>query len=373
MRPTTVLAIAVRVAGDHEVDGRVLQRLRRSDDRALPRPPRLAVDRVGAEHGALVDDDDLHLDARAAQPLGLALGCARPRRGTARPCGGAGRTSSGVVLTVGADDADAHAVDAEAPSTASSQSGASPVASSTMLADRNGKLARAWWARMRSTPKSNSWLPKLVASRPHAFSTSIAGLSSSSAEFGGDAPTLSPAASSSVGPGSDAASSSNIVASCAAPPTVTLSPSIDRRRLVELAVEVVQPDDRQRRVARARCRAGRAARRPGCAAAPGRRAGTPPSGARSMLRTSRATPRSIAVPPARNVARMFVLLVEVLHVGHVAVLAEERRAGDQRARRGGVELVRRRRRRRRGRRCASGAPCRPCCPGRWGCGGPRPW
>ena len=68
-----------------------------------------------------------------------------------------------------------------------------------MLAERNGKFARASWARMRSTPKSNSWLPKLVASSPHAFSTSIAGLSSSSAEFGGEAPTLSPAASSSDG------------------------------------------------------------------------------------------------------------------------------------------------------------------------------
>jgi hypothetical protein len=88
-----------------------------------------------------------------------------------------------------------------------------------MFADRNGKFALAWCARMRSIPKSNSWLPNAVASSPHAFSTSIAGRSSSSDEFGGDAPTLSPAASSSVSPGRNDASSSNIVASCPAPPT----------------------------------------------------------------------------------------------------------------------------------------------------------
>jgi hypothetical protein len=70
-----------------------------------------------------------------------------------------------------------------------------------MFAERNGKFARASCWRIRSGPKSNSWLPKLVASSPHAFSTSIAGRSSSSAELGGEAPTLSPAASSSDGLG----------------------------------------------------------------------------------------------------------------------------------------------------------------------------
>ena len=107
-----------------------------------------------------------------------------------------------------------------------SQSGVSPVSSSTTLVARNGKFARSWWANSRSSPKSNSWLPRLVASSPHAFSTSIAGMSSSSAELGGDAPTLSPAASSSVRPGRRAASSSNIVASIDAPPAPTLRLSI---------------------------------------------------------------------------------------------------------------------------------------------------
>ena len=65
-------------------------------------------------------------------------------------------------------------------------------------------------------------------------------------------------------------------------------------------------------------------------------------GARSMLRTPRRCRARSPSPPARNVARMFVLRLEVLHVGHVAVLAEERRARDQRAGRRRVELVRRR-------------------------------
>ena len=64
-------------------------------------------------------------------------------------------------------------------------------------------------------PKSNSWLPYAVASMPHAFSTSIAGRSSSRAEFGGEAPTLSPAATSRLLPGRASVSASNSVASAA--------------------------------------------------------------------------------------------------------------------------------------------------------------
>ena len=159
---------------------------------------------------------------------------------------------------------------------------------------------------MRSIPKSNSWLPKLVASSPHAFSTSIAGRSCSSAELGGDAPTLSPAASSSDWPGSAAASSSNIVASWAAPPTGTavfvsivvaagsswpwksFSPTMFTAR-------TSSPSSRmpRRTMPWLFCGTG----------TPSRKAAV---GARSMLRTLRATPRSIRLPPARNVARMFV-------------------------------------------------------------------
>ena len=84
---------------------------------------------------------------------------------------------------------------------------------------------------------------------PTAFSTSIAGMSSSRPEFGGEAPTLSPAARSRPGLGRAPNSSSNIVARNDAPPTVDEMPSHDKRRRVELAVEVVQPDDRDRLVA----------------------------------------------------------------------------------------------------------------------------
>ena len=139
----------------------------------------------------------------------------------ARPAVFSGFTSSGVVCTTEPITPTLTPLTRKT-SEVCIHSGSRPVAVSTTLVARKGKSARAWCSRMRSIPKSNSWLPKLVASSPHAFSTSIAGMSCSRAEFGGDAPTLSPAASSSDCPGSASASSSNIVASCAAPPTPTV-------------------------------------------------------------------------------------------------------------------------------------------------------
>ena len=142
-----------------------------------------------------------------------------------RPAVAPALTSSGVVRTV------APMTPTRTPLTLntaerSSHAGGWPVAVSTMFADRNGKSAFSRCSRMRGMPKSNSWLPYDVASMPHAFSTSIAGRSLSSADSGGDAPTLSPAASSNVSPGSAAASSSNIVARSAAPPTRIAWPSM---------------------------------------------------------------------------------------------------------------------------------------------------
>ena len=49
---------------------------------------------------ALVDDDDLDVDALRAQPLGLLLDARRPRRGTSRPAVLPAATSSGVLWTV---------------------------------------------------------------------------------------------------------------------------------------------------------------------------------------------------------------------------------------------------------------------------------
>ena len=64
-------------------------------------------------------------------------------------------------------------------------------------------------------------------------------------------------------------------------------------------------------------------------------------GARSIVRARHPALGDRPSPPARNVARMLTLRGQVLHVRHVAVLAEEVRGRDQRARRRGVELVRR--------------------------------
>ena len=94
---------AVGVADDHRVDGRVLQRVGDGEDRALPGHAGGVADRVQADVGALVDDDDLDLDALLAQALGLGLdprrlveerqagGGSRPRR--ARACSRARRRS----------------------------------------------------------------------------------------------------------------------------------------------------------------------------------------------------------------------------------------------------------------------------------------
>ena len=169
----------------------------------------------------------------------------------------------------------------------------------------------------------------------------MAGRSSSSPELAGEAPTLSPAASSRALPGSASSSSSNRVASCAAPPTLTLRPSISVGRRLELPVEVVEPDDRQRGVA---------------AAAP---EDVAPHDALAVLRhrdveQEGGRRREVdAAHPARAAAgdgaaagqegRAHVRVRgEVLHVGHVAVLPEERRARDQRPGRRRVELVGRR-------------------------------
>jgi hypothetical protein len=176
-----------------------------------------------------------------------------------------------------------------------------------MFAERNGKFARASCWRIRSGPKSNSWLPKLVASSPHAFSTSIAGVSWSSAEFGGDAPTLSPAASRSVRPGRNEASSSNIVASGAAPPTVgVLRPSITIVVWSSWPWKSFSPMTDSGQTPPWSSRMSRRTTPWLCCGSgmPSRNAAV---GARSMLRILRATPRSMAGPSARNVARMFVL------------------------------------------------------------------
>ena len=73
------------------------------------------------------------------------------------------------------------------------------------------------------SPVNSDPAPNAVAFSFQALRTSIVGMSSSSAELGGDAPTLSPPDSRSDWPGRRLVSSSNIVASVAAPPTGTVA------------------------------------------------------------------------------------------------------------------------------------------------------
>jgi hypothetical protein len=126
---------------------------------------------------------------------------------------------------------------------------------------------------------------------------------------------LSPADSSSDWPGSRAASSSNIVASAPAPPTDTARPSIvavvgsswpwkSFSPTSETRLYLLRPSSiRSRRTTPWLC--------PGDGMS-SRKAAV---GARSMLRTRRTTPRSMASPPAMNVARMFVLAARFLTSG----------------------------------------------------------
>ena len=129
---------------------RVLQGVRDVEDRSLPRGPRRVADGVAAQRRALVDDDDLDLDALPAQPLGLGLD---PRRlvEELEPSVAPAATSSGVSLSP------APMTPTFTPLTRNTidgvtHGGAWPVAASTMLVARNGKSARAWcWSR-RATP-----------------------------------------------------------------------------------------------------------------------------------------------------------------------------------------------------------------------------
>ena len=335
------------------------------DDRALPRLGRVAVDRVGAEHGALVDDHDLHPHAAARGAARTRAGCARASSRKSRPCGGVGAHELRRRAHRRADHADADAVDAE-DRRRLQPVGCLPVASSTMLAERNGKSARAWWAQdplhaevELVVAEARGVQPPRVLDVDRRPVLEQRGVRRRRADVVARREQQRPA-----GQRRGLLVEHRRQLRRAADGHV--EPVDRRRRRLELAVEVVQPDDRQRRVAAAARRAGRAARRPGCAAAPGCRAGTPPS-ARGRCCARRAPRRARSrVPPARNVARMFVLRVEVLHVRARSRAGRRRPSGRSACpaspRRTGTAAWRRPR----GRRCASGAPCRPCWPAPFG-------
>ena len=161
-------------------------------DRALPRHARRVADRVLAALRPLVDDDDLDLDARAARSRSDSALIRGASSGTSARRSLPAETSSGVFLS------SAPMTPTLTPLTVKTADGVTHGGAlpGRRLDDvrreerevRPRLLLRAA-ARRRSRTRG---CRSDVASRPQAFSTSIAGMSSSSAEFGGEAPTLSP-------------------------------------------------------------------------------------------------------------------------------------------------------------------------------------
>ena len=218
------------VTDDHRVDRRVLERVGDVEDRSDPRRARRVADRVEPEVVPWWMTTTWTFTPSFRRRSDSALIRAASGRNVS-PAVAPRRDELGRVQELGADDADLDAVDGEDRRRRRPRTGRCRSRSRRCSWPGTGS-ARVPAARAAgSTPKSNSWLPYDVASRPHGFSTSIVGMSSSSAEFGGEAPTLSPPARISPGPGSAARSSSNIVASWAAPPTGTVD-AVDRRCVV---------------------------------------------------------------------------------------------------------------------------------------------
>ena len=167
----------------------------------------------------------------------------------------------------------------------------------------------------------------------------MVGASSSRLEFGGDAPTLSPPASSSAGPGRFFASSSNIVASWPAPPTLTFDAVHRHRGRVELTVEVVEPDDGQRLDPAAVLE--QLQQHPALRLLRLRNAEQVGDGRCDVDGPDLESAPADLVAAGQERGPHVDVVLQVLHVGHVAVLAEELGLRDQRAGRRRVELVRR--------------------------------
>ena len=362
----------VGVAGDHEVDRRVLELAPRCPMIGpVPRRGGVAVDAVGAGDCPLVDDHDLDLHAPATEPARLALdplGLVEERQ--ARRVAGLDQLRR--VANDRADDADPHAVDAE------DLRGPHPVGRRARWPSR-----RRWWPGTGSSPGPGAAGSARSRSRTRGCRSSWR-----------RAPTRSPRRS----PGCPAAAPSSAArrrrcrprpaaASCRAgrrpprrtssraapaPPTPSAMPlSIGLRRRVELTVEVVQPDDRDRRVPVAVVEQVAPHDALAAAPAPGRRAGTPRSApgrccGRRGRRRGRSPCRRPGTWPAcwcccRGPARPARSRAgRRTPSARTACRASPRRTGTAGWRT------------RPGRPCASGATCRRCCRRRSGCSAPRP-
>ena len=334
-----MLAIRCVWPGDHEVDRRPRQAFDDAADAAVPRRARRVADRVGADRRALVDDHDLDVDALAAQVVGLALDALglveeQQARGVARgdqlrrllgrgadhadpdavDLEHVGRLDPGRLLVGGLlDDVRAQerevrprlvledARDAVVELVVAEARGVEPprvldVDRRDVLQQRRDRRRRADVVTRREQQRGlRQRLGLLVEHRREL---------ARAAHRAGEAVV------------------------------------VGRRRLRELTVEVVQAHDRDRRVAVALLEDVAPHDALGVL-----RLGDPEQERDRRREVDRADVVGLAALDRRAAgeergAHVRVGL-EVLHVRHVAVLAEERRAGDQRAGRLGVELVRR--------------------------------
>ena len=295
----------VGVAGDDEVDRRVLELADDADDRALPRGRGAVVDAVGAEHGALVDHDDLHLDAAAAQLARLALDALglveeREARGRLRP------HELGRRPDHRADHADPDAVDAE------DRRGLQPVRRPAgRLLDDVRREEREVGPLLVGQDALDAEVELVVAEargveaprvldvdRRHVLEQRRVRRRRADVVAGRQQQRP---------PGERGGLLVEHRRQLAAPPTPTSRPSIgvvvgsswpwkSFSPMIDTGLYLRPSSSRSRRTTPWLC----------CGA--GMSSRNAAVGARSMLRTSSTTPRSIAVPPARNVARMFVLL-----------------------------------------------------------------
>ena len=308
------------------------------------------------EHRALVDDHDLHLDAAAPEHPRLP-GDALRLVEEDEPRGGIGADELRRRPDRGTDHADAHAVDPE------HGRAVEPVRRLTggLVDDVRREerevgpldvLEQPLAGRSRTRGCRAPWRPCPTRSRRRSPACPRAAPSSAATHRRCHRPTA--AASGPAGRTPPRRTSSRAAARRR---RVTLRPSIERRRLLELTVEVVQPDDRQRLVLPAPVEQVAPHDALAVAAARARRAGTPPSGrGRCCARPRR---RRARWPRRRRGTSRACSCCSSGPAGPARSRAGRRTPSARSAcpaspHRTGTAAPRTRR----GRRCASGAPCR---------------
>ena len=243
MRIRRASGFEIQVADDHGVDRRVLELIRDVEDRTPPGHASRIANRVLADVRPLVGDHDLDLDAERLEALGLSP-IAGPRARTSGPPSlprtraqafksSAPMTPTGIPLMLNTADG-------------VTQSGNSPVASSMMFVARNGSSpapGASGVVRPRSRTRGcrRTWRPGPTRSRrrspacPRATPSSVA--SADVVAAGQNRPTRE-ARQLLVEHRGERSGATHVGRQSVA----------GQHRLIELAVEVVETDDRDRHI-----------------------------------------------------------------------------------------------------------------------------